>query len=145
MKSKHPERTYRDYLRRVPLFAGLTDDQLDQVARWTTDIDLDAGKVLVTEGARSAEMMIIVDGSAEVTRGGEHIADVGPGAVVGEMGVLANTHRNSTVTATSHMSLIHISATDFASVLEAAPQIAATLLPVVAQRLAETHHDDVHH
>ena len=128
---------YHDHLTPVPLFAGLSDDELDAVAHAATQLDYAAGKVLMREGEVAHEMFVVVDGTLEVTRGGNHVADIGPGGFAGEMALLTRAHRNSTVTAKTPVSVLHIDGREFASVLETAPRIAAKLLPVVASRMVE--------
>ena len=60
-----------------------------------------AGKVLVREGERGNEFMIISEGEAEVRQGGQTIARIGRGGLVGEMALLEEDgrgRRNATVT-----------------------------------------------
>ena len=56
--------------------------------------------------------MAIEDGEAEVTRHGEHVADLGPGDFFGEMGLLEKTLRNATVTAKTSMKLVTLTGWD---------------------------------
>ena len=55
------------------------------------------------EGDYSYDVLAIEEGTARVDRDGEHVAELGPGDVVGEMGVLERAQRNATVVATSPM------------------------------------------
>jgi CRP-like cAMP-binding protein len=126
---------YHEHLERVPLFAGLTEDELDLVARSATQLDYRAGKVLMTEGGVAHEMFVVVEGTLEVSRDGEHVADLGPGAFAGEMALLTKAHRNSTVTAKTDVSVLHIDGREFQTVLHDVPTIAAKMLPVVAARV----------
>ena len=68
--------------------------------------------MLVREGDFSYEFMAIEEGEAEVTRGGEHVADLGPGDFFGEMGLLEKTLRNATVTAKTPMRLVTLTGWD---------------------------------
>lgn len=135
---------YHDHLTSIPLFSGLSEDELDVVARAATQLDYAPGRVLMREGELAHEMFAVVDGTLEVTRDGEHVADIGPGGFAGEMALLAHAHRNSTVTAKTAVSVIHIDGREFSGVLETAPLIAAKLLPVVAARMAENSDDHRH-
>ena len=67
---------------------------------------------LVREGDFSYEFMAIEEGEAEVTRHGEHVADIGPGDFFGEMGLLEKTLRNATVTAKTPMRLMTLTGWD---------------------------------
>jgi CRP-like cAMP-binding protein len=133
---------YHDHLTPVPLFAGLTDDELDAVAHAATQLDYKAGKVLMSEGEVAHEMFVVVEGTLGVTRDGEHVADIGPGGFAGELALVTNHHRNSTVSATTDVSVLHIDGREFAGVLNAAPRIAVKLLPIIADRLAAVEHRD---
>ncbi len=134
---------YNDHLKKVPLFADLDDKELDVVARCATQLDYPAGKVLMTEGGSAHEMFVVIEGEVEVTREGEHIADLGPGAFAGEMALLTHTHRNSTVTTKTTASVLHLDGRGFAGILRDVPSIAAKMLPVIASRVTENaeHHD----
>ncbi len=131
---------YHDHLTPVPLFAGLNEDELDAVAYAATQLDYKAGKVLMRQGELAHEMFIVLEGTLEVTRDGEHIADIGAGGFAGELALVTNHHRNSTVAAKTDVSVLHIDGREFSSVLEAAPLIAVKLLPVIADRLAKVEH-----
>jgi CRP-like cAMP-binding protein len=119
-----PKNTYHEYLKKVPLFADLDDEELDEVGTKATDVNMKAGSVIMRE----------------VTREGEHVADIGPGGFAGEMALITRTHRNSTVTAKTDVELLHIDGRDFAGLLQDVPRIAVKMLPVIVQRVAP--HDD---
>jgi CRP-like cAMP-binding protein len=126
---------YHAHLREVPLFAELDDDQLDAVGRTATEFRLEPGKILMTEGEIAHDMVVVLEGTLEVTRNGAHIADIGPGGFAGEMALLTRTTRNSTVRAKTPISVLHIDGRSFSSLLEDVPQIAVRMLPVVAGRV----------
>ncbi len=128
---------YHDHLRQVPLFADLTDHELDEVGRAATELGFPPGEVLLREGTVAHEMFVVLSGELEVTRDGEHVADIGPGGIAGEMALLTHAHRNSTVTARTPVELIHIDGRSFSALLEDVPQIAVKMLPVVATRVTE--------
>lgn len=133
---------YHEYLKQVPLFADLDRNELDHVAQAATDLDLEAGSVLMREGAIAHEMVVVVDGTLEVTRDGEHVADIGPGGFAGEMALLTHSHRNSTVVTKTDCSVLHIDGRAFAALMADVPEIAVKMLPVVAGRVTENsdHH-----
>lgn len=128
---------HHDHLEGVPLFAGLDADELDAVARTATELDFPAGAVLVHEGTVAHEMYVVLDGTLEVTRGGTHVAEIGPGGFAGEMALLTRSHRNSTVLAKSDARVLHIDGRGFTALLEDVPRIAVKMLPIVARRVTE--------
>jgi CRP/FNR family transcriptional regulator, cyclic AMP receptor protein len=118
-------------LRSIPLFKDVPDDELRQIATFAQEVTVDAGRELVREGDFSYEFMAIEEGEAEVTRHGEHVANLGPGDFFGEMGLLEKTLRNATVTAKSPMRLVTLTGWDLKRmerhIPEAIEQVRATL------------------
>ena len=99
-------------LKSLPLFADVPDEELAQIAGFAQEVNVDQGRELVREGDFSYEFMAIEDGEAEVTREGQHVADLGPGDFFGEMGLLEKTLRNATVTAKTPMKLVTLTGWD---------------------------------
>ncbi len=99
-------------LKSIPLFEDVPDEELGQIATFAQEITVDAGRELVREGDFSYEFMAIEEGEAEVTRNGEHVADLGAGDFFGEMGLLEKTLRNATVTAKTPMRLVTLTGWD---------------------------------
>ena len=86
-------------LKQIPLFQDVPDDELGQIATFAQEVTVEQGRELVREGDFSYEFMAIEEGEAEVSRHGEHLADLGPGDFFGEIGLLEKTLRTATVTA----------------------------------------------
>ena len=118
-------------LRSIPLFQDVPDEELGQIASFAEEVRSTRGRELVREGDFSYEFMAIEDGEAEVTRHGEHVADLGPGDFFGEMGLLEKTLRNATVTAKTPMRLVTLTGWDLKRmerhIPEAIEQVRATL------------------
>jgi CRP/FNR family cyclic AMP-dependent transcriptional regulator len=121
-------------LKSIPLFEEVGDEELAQIAPFAQEVSVEAGKVLVREGDFSYEFMAIEDGTAEVTRGGEHVADLGPGDFFGEMGLLEKTLRNATVTAKSPMRLVTLTGWDLRRVERTARQAIERVRTVLEER-----------
>ena len=135
---------YHEFLKQVPLFADLNKHELGVLQRAATPLDYPVGKVLMNEGSTAHEMFVVISGQVEVTRGGQHIVDLGEGSFVGEMALLSHAHRNSTVTTKSEATVLHIDGRAFSALLEEAPSIAVKILPIVAGRVT-TNVDDHSH
>jgi CRP/FNR family transcriptional regulator, cyclic AMP receptor protein len=121
-------------LKSIPLFEEVGDEELAQIAPFAREVSVEAGKVLVREGDFSYEFMAIEEGEAEVTRGGEHVADLGPGDFFGEMGLLERTLRNATVTAKAPMRLVTLTGWDLRRVERTAPQAIERVRAVLEER-----------
>lgn len=125
------------WLRRVPLFADLSTAQLEGVAPFVDEVETEAGQVLIGQEEFGQELLIIVDGSAEVTRDGRHVRDVGPGDVIGEIALLDGGPRTATVTAREPTTVLSISKRAFDTVLERVPGLPHELLRALAARLRD--------
>jgi CRP/FNR family transcriptional regulator, cyclic AMP receptor protein len=121
-------------LKSIPLFQEVGDEELAQIAPFATEVSVEAGRELVREGDFSYEFMAIEDGEAEVTRAGEHVADLGPGDFFGEMGLLERTLRNATVTAKSPMRLVTLTGWDLKRVERSAPEAMERIRSVLEER-----------
>jgi CRP/FNR family transcriptional regulator, cyclic AMP receptor protein len=121
-------------LKRIPLFADASDEDLARVATFAQSKEVPEGEVVVEEGGFSRELLAIEDGSAEVTRDGEHIADLGPGDVFGEAGMLDDQMRSATVTATSRMKLISLGHFEVQRLKKDAPDVYRKIEELVEQR-----------
>lgn len=121
-------------LRRVPVFAALTKRQLERVDSLLTPIVFRDGDVLCHEGRLGREAFVIVSGEVEVSRGSDHLATLGAGALVGEQALLdGQGRRNATVTAAGEVTALVMSSQEFASVL-AEPAVAIAVQRVSDER-----------
>ena len=128
---------YLEHLARVPMFSACSRQELQAVARRSTDITFPAGEVLLREGEPGYEAFVIVDGAVRVARGGEEIAVLGPGDFFGELALLDRGPRNATVTTLAPTETVVLTLQEFDALLEEAPSITRKLLQGLARRLAE--------
>ena len=116
-----------DRLRAIPVFASLDSETLRGIATFATEYSVPAGKHLVKEGDYAYEFMAIEEGEADVVRGDETVATLGPGDFFGEIAVLEKTLRTASVVARTPMRLVTLSHWDLKRVGNAMEQIRATL------------------
>jgi CRP/FNR family transcriptional regulator, cyclic AMP receptor protein len=128
-------------LKQSPLFEGLSRKQLAHLAQLSDDLDEPAGTVLCEEGTRGREFFVIIDGEAEVTRGGRHVATVGAGDFFGEIALVERVDRTATVTAVTPLRFFVISDRAFNSVLDTDPTIERKVLRALARRVLSTFGD----
>jgi CRP-like cAMP-binding protein len=114
-------------LKEIPVFAALDDDTLRSVATFATETSVPAGKHLLNEGDYAYELMAIEEGEAEVVRGGERLAVLGPGDFFGEMALLEKTLRTASVIAITPMRLLTLSHWDLKRLGPALDTIRQTL------------------
>jgi CRP-like cAMP-binding protein len=90
-------------LRRVPLFAGLDDGEVQQVALLFKERHFAAGETVVKEGADGAAFFLISSGEATVSVGGSERASLGPGDHFGEIALIDEEVRSATIVATTDL------------------------------------------
>ena len=86
------------------------------------------------EGGFSNDFYVIKDGTAKVEREGEQLAEVGPGDVIGEEGLLEKSQRSATITATSTMRVIKIEHWELSRMKKSMPEVVDQLLKRVEER-----------
>jgi CRP/FNR family transcriptional regulator, cyclic AMP receptor protein len=121
-------------LKKIPVFDDLSDEELGHIAALAAEVSVPEGKELVREGDYSYDLIAIEEGTAKVHHGDENVAELGPGDVVGEMGVLERAQRNASVTATSPMLLVTLTGWDVRKLRKQAPEAVERLEQVVASR-----------
>jgi CRP/FNR family cyclic AMP-dependent transcriptional regulator len=121
-------------LKAIPLFAEVSDDELFTIAPFAEEARVEAGEVLAKEGQFAYQFMAIEEGEAEVTRGGEHLADLGTGDFFGEIGLLETELRTATVTAKTPMRLITLTGWDMKRLERNIPQAVEQIRKVLEQR-----------
>jgi CRP/FNR family cyclic AMP-dependent transcriptional regulator len=114
----------------IPLFDGLPDEELQRVATFAEERTVPDAHVIVREGDFSDKLSFIEEGTVEVIRGGEPRAELGPGDVFGEAGVLGKTMRNADVVSTSPLRLFTLTRWD----LKRTPRLAERLSAQAAER-----------
>ena len=127
-----------DLIKSVPLFSSASKQELAQIASIADEIDFPEGKVLIREGDSGREFFVLIDGAAEVQRGGKKVAAIGPGDFFGEIALISKTPRNATITTTSPVRSLVITDRAFRQLLDRSPQIAVGVLTALAERLAPT-------
>ena len=126
-----------DHLNGIALFDRLNKHQREEVARQADEIDVEAGKRLVSEGRFGYEFFVIENGTAEVVRGTEHLADLGPGDFFGEMALLGDTTRNADVVASSPMTAMVMTDSAFRSLARKMPEVADEIRAACRRRTEE--------
>lgn len=124
-----------EQLRKVTVFAVLGPDQLGKLAEAADEVEHAAGETLTQEGVLGHRFHLLLEGQAEVKRGGEHIATVGAGDFIGEVGLLGGGPSTATVRCTELTRTLTLRRERFWEVLEEEPSIALRILEVVCRRL----------
>jgi CRP-like cAMP-binding protein len=125
----------------VGLFESLTPEQLRLLAFGAERLVLRAGRELFREGQSADCAYVVVSGSITLFRDSDDgrvaIRPVGPGAMLGEMALIAQTTRPTAAVAEVETEVIRISRSIFHRILEEYPEVAATLHAHISRSVTE--------
>ena len=114
-----------DDLRLSPLFAGLTDGELERVAGLMEEKRVVRGAVLAREGEFAYHLVVVAEGTAEVIIDGETVRTLQAGDTFGEIGVVERGRRTADVMATSPMRLLTMRIWSFNKLADEIPEFGA--------------------
>ena len=124
-----------DTLRRVPLFAGLDNKELDQIATSMRERRFSAGDVVTQEGSGGVGFFVVEEGEADVSVGGQARGSIGPGDYFGEIALINESPRTATLTARTDMLCYGMTPWDFRPLVESNSVIAWKLLTAMAEKM----------
>jgi CRP/FNR family transcriptional regulator len=136
------EESPTDLLRRVPLFAELSPEELDRVAQVAIPRKFPGETRVFHEGDAGDACYIVRSGSCRVTR--EHrdgraitLANLGPGAIFGELAMFDGGIRSASVEAVDDVELLALPASDIRSLIREHPEMAEKLVVALTRRLRD--------
>jgi CRP/FNR family transcriptional regulator, cyclic AMP receptor protein len=124
-----------ELIRGVPLFAGCSNRELQEIAGIADELALPDGRTLTREGSTGQEFLVLVEGAAEVKRKGRKVNSLRSGDFLGEIALLTGAPRTATVTTTKPSRMLVITARDFKALLRRVPSIQLKVLDALASRL----------
>ncbi|HET7235013.1 MAG TPA: MFS transporter [Actinomycetota bacterium] len=124
-------------LRRTSIFAPLPEISLQRVAKQLSSIAFSAGVPIIREGDVGDRFYILAEGTARVTREGEHVVDRAPGDYFGEIALLRDVPRTATVTATTPVRLFALEREAFLEAVTGHPQSLHAADRIAEERSAE--------
>jgi CRP/FNR family transcriptional regulator, cyclic AMP receptor protein len=124
-----------ELLRRVPLLAGLADDELAALAARFRERIYDAGAPVVSRGSSGAGFFIIAEGEATVGATGHPTARLRRHDFFGEVALIDGGRRSADITAETNMRCWGISQREFRAFVKQHPEVAWALLEVLVARL----------
>jgi CRP-like cAMP-binding protein len=127
-------------LRNIPLFAGLPTARLKLIAYTAEIVSFEPGEVIVRQGDPADAVYIIAEGEAEVLLTDDEghdmsLGTMGRNTLFGEIAVLCQGRRTTTVKAKERVVTFKISARLFLDLVRTSPEIGMQVMTVLAQRL----------
>ena len=103
-----------------------------------SSITMPTGAVLFAEGEQGTTMYVLVEGSAEISVGGDTVETAGPGALLGEMALVSAAPRSATVVMRTPCRLVPVEVRQFDLLVRESPEFARHVMTVMAERLRRT-------
>jgi CRP/FNR family transcriptional regulator len=132
-----------ELLGRVPVFAGLTPDDLALVAEVSHPRRVGAAEVVFREGDESNTCYVIRSGHARAVR--EHqdgrqiaLATFGPGDIFGELALFDDERRSASIQTIDAVEALAILGPDMRRLMLRRPQLAVSVAANLARRLRAT-------
>jgi len=129
----------------VPLFKNLLFHELLRVMDLAAVSSREAGECILEEGNPSGKLLVSISGTLSVVKGNRVLAELPPGSVVGEMGLIDEAPRSATVITKEPVRLLTIFRKDFFALLRRERTLAVKVLwglcRVLNNRLRSTTED----
>ena len=129
-------------LKKIPLFAGLSNEDFNRLCEMSAEVKLAAGELLFEEGAAGSKAFVIETGQLEVLKGslGRNVllAVRGPGEIIGEVALLDEAPRMASVKARSDSVLLAIEKDSLDELLRTSPTALNAMFRSVLKRLRDT-------
>jgi signal transduction histidine kinase len=134
---------YEEFLKKIPLFEDLPDDDLTRLCKMVTTVQLRAGEELFQEGSPGDRVYVLKEGSLEVVKQAgkrEVLLAVNdkPGTVIGEMALIEQAPRMATIRARYDSTLIGIDQRQLEVLLDTSPSAGQAILHTVLGRWRTT-------
>lgn len=127
-----------DEIAHVEMLHNLSPSEVQAIIPLLKPLTVEPGTTLCQEGAPGDAMFIILSGEADIYKGPQLMAQLGPGEMFGEMALLTGEERSASVIASTPMKLYELDKSDFDAMLTRSPHLASGLSRILARRLRET-------
>lgn len=124
-----------EQLQRLNRLESLTDAELKTVIDAGRHVHLPANWSLISEKTPADKAYLIVDGDVSVRRGGQEIARLGPGDVIGEVSIVEHKLRTASVVSLTPLEVIHFTRESVEELLEKVPAFGEAIRATAAERL----------
>jgi CRP/FNR family cyclic AMP-dependent transcriptional regulator len=120
-----------------PLFASLTQQEAEEFAPFCEVRHVETGSPVFVQGGLAVAFFVIESGEADAVADGERLRQMSPGDWFGEIAIVERSPRTATVSATSPLTVIAMTAFEFRRLQAEHPDIADTITQTMNQRLED--------
>ena len=118
----------------IPLFEGLSTDDLERVAGWLEPIEVPSGWYLLNQGSYPEGFFVVLEGVVTVEREGIDVATLHAGDFFGEIALLEDDRRTATVTSASRVRAAVMTAADFFEMCAEVPAVGERVTAAAMRR-----------
>ena len=122
-------------LKQLNRLESLSDADLKKVVAKGRHVHLPANWSLIWEKTPADKAYLIVDGDVSVRKGGQEVATLGPGDVIGEMAIVGHKLRSASVVSTTPLEVIHFTKEGLEALLDEVPAFGEALRETTTDRL----------
>ncbi|MGD0256620.1 MAG: cyclic nucleotide-binding domain-containing protein [Thermoplasmata archaeon] len=133
-----PTSQIAERLGQVSILGSLSQRQLKNLAGWVKIVAYNEGETIVKRGEGGVGLFLVLDGTAEVRRGGRKLAKLGAGQFFGELTLFDDLPRSADVVATEPSKVAVLSKWEFWGFAEGEPKVLRGILEEMSRRLRET-------
>ena len=125
-----------ELLQRVPAFAAVEPEDLEQLAASTSEIEVPAGEELTHEGRYEGYVFVVVSGTVAIERDGRTVDTIGPGDFFGEIAAVDGGPRTATARTIEDSRLLTMDHEHFYELMEKSPELNGAVMAAMEERLA---------
>ena len=126
-----------EMLRKVPLFSGLDERELESVVGAGREVSFESGQKILTQGEPGLSFLLVLEGKTEVRKRGKRVAVIKPGGFFGEMTVFDDKPRSADIVAVEPTKCFGIASWSFFPVLRTNPGVAIGIIKELVRRLRQ--------
>ncbi|MBA2336054.1 MAG: mechanosensitive ion channel family protein [Blastocatellia bacterium] len=127
-----------EYLSRVPIFAPLSQEELEKLARASNDRIFAPGELIVRKGQQGNSMFVITSGAVKVQvpqhNYAQTINNLRENDFFGEMSLLTGQPRSANVIATEETTVIQIRKSALRPIFEENPELVKSICDLIEER-----------
>ena len=122
-------------LERIPLFASLSESELEELSEWFEVKSIGAEAQLIDERTGGYSFFALADGCARVTANDTEIATLSSGDCFGEMALLGSGRRTASVTTTTPTTVYVMFGDEFRRLEQSHPEVVARIKELMRERI----------
>jgi CRP/FNR family cyclic AMP-dependent transcriptional regulator len=126
-----------EIIKSIPLFAGLGRRDRSDLAKDSRLVRFEAFTKLVTHGDSGQSCFVLLEGTAEVARNSEVVAELAAGAVFGELSLIDGGERTADITTLTRGEALEVQRAGFEKLMKRSPSATRSVMEQLCLRIRE--------